>query len=231
MKIPGAVIFDMDGVLIYSEPIHIEIEKKLFEKLKISVSADLHRTYLGTSGEYMYRDIKLRFGLPETIQELLQMDESFRSDYFRSLKALELNEGVLNLLHQIKEAGLRIAVATSSSPQLASILLERCNVSSFFDAIVTTAEAGNSKPAPDVYLLAAKKIGVEPADCVVFEDSPNGLSSAHGAGMFCIAVQTESVDIRELSRADFLLRTFRGTSFRQIVKLFSQNYLALKRSE
>ncbi len=223
---PEAVIFDMDGVLIDSEPIHIEIENKLFDKLGIAVSAEVHRNYLGVAGDYMYQDLKTRFGLPGSLSELLHSDDAFRCDYFRQLEGLTLNEGVLNFILEIKQAGLKLGVATSSSPALAAILLERCDIFSFFDVVVTTFEAGKSKPFPDVYLLAAQKIGVEPADCIVFEDSPNGLSAARGAGMFTIAVQTSSVDVRDLLAANSLICSFEDTSLLKITRLFSGNHSA-----
>jgi len=221
---PEAVIFDMDGVLIDSEPIHIEIENKLFDKLGIAVSAEVHRNYLGVAGDYMYQDLKTRFGLTGSVSELLQFDDVFRCDYFRQLKLLTLNKGVLNLIREIKQSGLKLGVATSSSPALATILLERCEVLSLFDVVVTTSEAGRSKPFPDVYLLAAQKIGVSPANCIVFEDSPNGLHAAQKAGMFCIAVQTSSVEVRDLSASDSMIPTFEEISLRQIAKLFSDNH-------
>ena len=226
MRKPEAVIFDMDGVLIDSEPIHIEIEKQLFKKLGISVSAEVHLSYLGTAADYMYADIKSRFGLPNPISELLEIDELFRCDYFSSLSALDLNDGVLTLLNELKLAGLKLAVATSSSPELTRILLERCGISSVFDAIVTTKEAGKSKPSPDVYLLASRRIGVEAANCLVFEDSPIGLSAAKSAGMCCIAVQTDSVDVQELSAADYLLSTLRGITLSRLNEIFSGSHLA-----
>jgi len=221
---PEAVIFDMDGVLIDSEPIHIEIENKLYDKLGIAVSAEVHRNYLGVAGDYMYQDLKTRFGLTGSVSELLQFDDVFRCDYFRQLKLLTLNKGVLNLIREIKQSGLKLGVATSSSPALATILLERCEVLSLFDVVVTTSEAGRSKPFPDVYLLAAQKIGVSPANCIVFEDSPNGLHAAQKAGMFCIAVQTSSVEVRDLSASDSMIPTFEEISLRQIAKLFSDNH-------
>jgi len=226
MRKPEAVIFDMDGVLIDSEPIHIDIEKKLFDKLGISVSAEIHRSYLGVAGDYMYQDLKTRFDLPGSVSELLRFDDAFRCEYFEQLNDLNLNEGVLNLIRAIKESGLKLGVATSSSPALAAILLERCEILPFFDVVVTTAEAGRSKPFPDVYLLAARKLGVSPANCIVFEDSPNGLSAAKKAGMFCIAVQTDSVDVRELSAADSLIGSFENTSLPEIAELFLDNHTA-----
>lgn len=213
----------MDGVLIDSEPIHIEIEKKLFDKLGIDLEESVHRSYLGTSIEFMYLDLKMRFNLPESIEELRELDESFRCDYFKHIAVININEGVISLLSEIKSAGLKLAVATSSSPAIAKILLTRCEILTFFDAIVTTSEAGKSKPAPDVYLLAAQKIGVAPANCIVFEDSPNGLSAAKSAGMYCIAIQSDGEFIRKLSNADYLLRTFSGISLGQLFEIFSFN--------
>lgn len=218
-----AVIFDMDGVLINSEPIHYEIERIIFDKLGINVSAEIHRTYLGTAGDFMYSDLKSRFGLSETINELLEQDEAFRCDYFKNLPGILLNEGVLTLLHEIKAAGLGLAVATSSSPDMARILLDRCEITSIFDTVVTTAEAGKSKPAPDVYLLAAQKIGAEPGNCIVFEDSPNGIIAAKSAEMVCIAVLTDSVGVHELSHADDLIGSFREITMERLLAMMSRD--------
>lgn len=223
MRNPEAVIFDMDGVLINSEPIHCEIEKKLFDQLGIAVVEAVHRSYMGTSNEFMYSDLKSRFDLSESVRELIDIDESFRCEYFKRTEVINLNEGVISLLHEIKSAGLKLAVATSSSPAIAKILLNRCKIASIFDAIVTTKEAGKSKPSPEVYLLAAQKIGVVPANCIVFEDSPNGLLAAKSAGMYCVAIQYDSELRQELSKADYLIRTFTGFTLSQLFEIFSFN--------
>lgn len=223
MRKPEAVIFDMDGVLIDSEPIHYEIENKLFDQLGITVPDDVHGTYLGTSADLMYADLKSRYALPGSVKELMEFGKAFTCDYFKQLPELNLNDGVLSLLKEIKWAGLKLAVATSSSPELARILLNRCEIASYFEAIVTTSEAGKSKPAPDVYLLAARKIGIAPFNCLVFEDSPNGLLAAKSAGMYCIAIQTDSVNIKELSMADFLIPTFKGLTFRRLFEIYTFN--------
>lgn len=221
MRIPEAFIFDMDGVLVDSEPIHYEIEKILFQKLGINVSEALHHTYLGTSNDFMYSDLKKRFNPPESVCDLLMIDELFRYEYFNNLEAISINEGVISLLKEIKKSGYKLAVATSSSPAIANILLNRCEVFSYFDAIVTTNEAGKSKPAPDVYILAAQKIEVKPSGCIVFEDSPNGLKAAKEAGMYCVAIQPNSEFIKELADADFLIRSFREITFADLIEKFS----------
>ena len=225
MRIPEAVIFDMDGVLIDSEPIHVGIEKLLFNKLGIDVSETVHRSYMGASNEFMYSDLRSRFNLSESVTELIDSDELFRSDYFQRLDTIPANDGLISLLGQIKTAGLKLAVATSSSPEIADLLLNKCGIASFFDAIVTTSEAGKSKPSPDVYLLAAKKIGVSPEDCIVFEDSPNGLLSAKSAGMFCVVIQSDSELIQKLSKADYLIQSFTEITLTRLTDLFAINQI------
>ena len=225
MRIPEAVIFDMDGVLIDSEPIHIGIEKQLFDKLGIDVSETVHRSYMGASNEFMYSDLRSRFNLSESVTELIESDELFRSDYFHRLETIPANDGLISLLSQIKTAGLKLAVATSSSPEIADLLLNKCGIASFFDAIVTTSEAGKSKPSPDVYLLAAQKIGVSPEDCIVFEDSPNGLLSAKSAGMFCVVIQSDSELIQKLSKADYLIQSFTEITLTRLTDLFAINQI------
>lgn len=221
-----AVIFDMDGVLVDTEPIHSEIEKKLFGQLGVVIDKAVHLNYMGASNEFMYADLKSRFNLQASIEELIRIDEAFRCDYFKNLEVIPLKEGVINLLGEIKSMGLKLAVATSSSPAIAKIILNRCDISSWFDAIVTTCEAGNSKPAPDVYLLAAERLGVSPAECIVFEDSPNGLLAAQNAGMVCVAIQSDVSIRNKLSKADHLIRTFTEITPGQLLELFAGNHAA-----
>ena len=205
-----AVIFDMDGVLIDSESIHYEIERIIFDRLGISVPEEVHSTYMGTAGDFMYADLKSRFALTDSVEELLEADDLFRGEYFSNLAHIAPNDGVIGLLDEIRATGLKLGVATSSPPEVVKILLTRCGIISYFDAIVTTTEAGPSKPAPDVYLLAAEKLNVSPSECVVFEDSPNGLLAAKRAGMFCIVMQPNLALDPLLAKADFRIESFTG---------------------
>lgn len=226
MRKPEAVIFDMDGVLIDSEPIHVEIEKKLYANLGIEVTEAVHRSFMGASNDFMYTDLRSRFKLTDSVSELMKQDELYRSEYFRLLETIPVNDGVISLLSEIKSAGLKLAVATSSSPEIVNILLNKCGIASFFDAIVTTSEAGKSKPSPDVYLLAAKKIDVSPDNCIVFEDSPNGLLAAKSAGMCCIVIQSDKETLKALSDADYLIKSFREITIDKLTDIFSFNKIA-----
>ena len=217
---PKAVIFDMDGVLIDSEPIHYDVEKLIFDLLGIEVSDTIHRTYMGASNDFMYSDLKSRFNLSDSVQELIQFDDDYRSRYLINLNHVDLNPGVFDFLTELKTSGLKLAVATSSSPEIASVLLKRCEIASFFDSIVTTSDAGKSKPAPDVYLLAAQRLGILPKDCIVFEDSPNGLSAAKNAGMYCIVIQNDIQFDNQLTLADYRISTFEELTVEKLGLIF-----------
>ena len=220
MKKPQAVIFDMDGVLIDSEPIHYEVEKLIYNLLGIEVADEIHRNYMGASNDFMYSDLKSRFNLTTSVEELIKFDDNYRCEYLKNLKVVDLNRGVLDLLIELKSEGIRLAVATSSSPDIANVLLSRCGITSFFDSIVTTSEAGKSKPAPDVYLLAAERLGVLPKDCIVFEDSPNGLSAVKSANMYCIVIQNDIQFDMQLKLADYRISSFEELTFEKLLAIF-----------
>jgi len=182
-----AVIFDMDGVLVDSEPWHYKIEKILYRKLGLDVPEEIHQTYLGTAGDFMYGDLKSRYDLKMSVADLLKWDDKQRIKYFDEINGLVPNRGVVNLLKELKDKGVKTAVATSSTPGIVDVILKKCDLVDYFDHIVTTEHAGKSKPEPDVYLLAVKKLGVKTEDCIVIEDSANGIKAAKKAEIFCVA--------------------------------------------
>jgi HAD superfamily hydrolase (TIGR01509 family) len=207
-----AVIFDMDGVLVDSEPWHYKMEELIYAELGIEVPDQVHQTYLGTAADLMWSDLKRRYGLKQSLEELVQYDEEFRVEFFSDLGNLQPNPGVKKLLSGLSDANIPIAVATSSVPGIVDIILQQCGIRSFFDAVVTTVQAGRSKPAPDVYLCTAKKLEREPAGCLVFEDSMNGIRAAVDAGMTCVAFQPEGAVQHDISAAHHLITDFRHVS-------------------
>jgi beta-phosphoglucomutase-like phosphatase (HAD superfamily) len=104
--------------------------------------------------------------------------------------------------------------------------LNKCGIATLFDAIVTTSEAGKSKPSPEVYLLAAQRIGVSPCDCIVFEDSPNGLKSAKSAEMYCVVIQSDRLIMKELIKADFFIHSFSEITVSKLFSLFTSKKIA-----
>ena len=221
-----AVIFDMDGVLVDSEPWHYEIETILFKKLGLNVSEELHHTYLGTAGDLMYSDLKERFDISMSLEELLKWDEDYRIDIFKKKTGIRPSPGIPELLKELKSSDIKTAVATSSVPGIVDIILQKCGIDSYFDAVVTTETAGKSKPAPDVYLFAAQLIGVNPSNCVVFEDSFNGIRAARSASMYCIAYQSDNPSlVLDISEADQRINSFKNINLELIRRYFENGQL------
>lgn len=207
-----AVIFDMDGVLVDSEPWHYKVEELIYAELGIEVPDKVHQLYLGTAADLMWSDLKKRYGLKPSLEELVKYDEEFRVGFFSDLGNLQPNPGVKKLLSGLSDANIPMAVATSSVPGIVDIILEQCGIRSYFDVVVTTVQAGKSKPAPDVYLYAAGKLEHEPSSCLVFEDSMNGIRAAVDAGMTCVAFQPEGAVQHDISAAHHFITDFRHIS-------------------
>ena len=226
MKQLQAVIFDMDGVLVDSEPWHYEIECKLFEELGLDVPEEVHLTYVGTDADHLYSDLKRRYNLSMSVPELIEWDSKYRVEIFREMNNIQPNPGLVDLLKEIRSCGLKIGLATSSIYELVKIILEKCGINSYFESIVTTDLAGKSKPAPDVYLMAARNIGVAPENCMVIEDSTNGIKAAKSAGMYCIAYQPHNDLLQDGSNADKLIH-----SFKEITVSLARRYFEEEKSD
>jgi beta-phosphoglucomutase family hydrolase len=187
MKRVKAVIFDMDGVLVDSEPFHVQTEKRMFRKMNLDISDEEHAGYMGTATDVMWKQIIGKRNLPIDIPEITELTIKEGLPYFYSLEKIDPMPGLIDLLEKLKSKNIPMAVASSSDPETIRIILEKSGLRKYFLQAVSSSEVGKSKPEPDVFLHAAKILGVLPENCVVFEDSKNGIKAAKAAGMYCIA--------------------------------------------
>ena len=179
------MIFDMDGVLIDSEPTHERIEKEMFHELGIELTAEEHRAFQGTSSVEMWQMIVARHSL---VQSAAGFSDEHRRRFLGYLRAGEipLIDGVLGLLGELRAKGHRLALASSSVRQVVAAVLETLALTDYFSVLTTGDEVEHSKPAPDIFLMTASRLGVSPGDCLVVEDSKNGVAAAKAAGMTCV---------------------------------------------
>ncbi|HTE83321.1 MAG TPA: HAD family phosphatase [Dehalococcoidia bacterium] len=182
-----AVIFDMDGVLLDSEPLHHRaVNEILAAEGKDGLSSDEYVPYMGTTDEYTWSDLIRRFQLPEPF-------EHYRDRYDRTVLELyrccsEPAPGVSTVLAEIRSRGLGLAVASSSRRAWVETCLTTLGIRDRFNIVITGDMVRLSKPNPEIYLLAARCLGVPPEACLAIEDSPKGVTAAVGAGMYTIAV-------------------------------------------
>jgi len=202
MKKPQAVIFDMDGVLVDTEPFHYENEIKMFNRLGLDVQDKEHAQFIGMANDLMWQHMVGTRHLSWSVAELTELTIQQGLEYLDSLTKLDPMPGLLNILENFKNSGILLAVATSSDTETMQNILAKSGLRKYFQATVSRNDVAKSKPAPDVFLRAAQLLGVEPAACVVFEDSRNGIAAAKAAGMFCIAYCAANSVRHDTSRAD-----------------------------
>src|SRR3972149_9638798 len=198
-----AVIFDMDGVMIDSEPLWEKAERILLARRGIDYNHTYRDKIVGLNQKDSGRLLKETFNLPETIEELL----AERIDLIVRIyeEELELIPSLKTILKELKKSGFLLALASSSPLRVINLVLNRFSLNQFFSVVVSGESVEFGKPHPDIYLYTSKKLGVAPRECVVFEDSINGVKSAKSAGMTCIAIPDKRLNQKEFQIADLVI--------------------------
>jgi beta-phosphoglucomutase family hydrolase len=212
-----AVIFDMDGVIVDSEPIHIEAEKRALLKYGVKITTEELRMYTGTTAEFEFNDLIRKYKLNANAETLFneKMDIMFRL----LEKGIEPTKGVTDLIKNLKQQGFKLGIATSGHRKLAHYYLNKLGMASFFDTVVCAEDITRSKPDPEIFLKAAQRLGVEPAKCVVIEDAKLGIEAAAKAGMKRIGYRNPNSGNQDLSKADFIVSDFTRLTPRLIIEL------------
>ncbi len=214
-----AVIFDMDGVLVDSEPLHYESDVAMLDRLGIRAPEGYLDRFVGVTNPVMWAEIAREFAVEKDVEEILNAQLSLK---LKLLKKADLKpvDGIPELLAEIRKARLPVAVASSSSAIFIKEVLSRIGVARFIDAYVSGENVKRSKPEPDVYLKAAESVGVDPAFCVAIEDSKNGAIAANRAGMKCVGYRNPHPGNQDLSVCDLVVEDFRGLSVKSLRALF-----------
>lgn len=203
-----AVIFDMDGVLVDTEPLaDLHFSKFLKEKFSIKVEPEFFQRFRGSTSKHFWEIIIEEFDLDISADEIIT---EARPRYLDFLKKSNLKtiSGVKELIENLLKVNIKIAVASSASTNRIKTILEIIKLSDKFEIIISADDIKNSKPHPEIYLIAAKTLGVDSKDCIAIEDATNGVKSAKEAGMKVIAYKDPSHNIQDLSEADLIIRNF-----------------------
>lgn len=186
MKNIKGVIFDLDGTLVDSMWVWEKIDKDYLEKHGHAVPLNLKDSINHLSFEETARYFKDTFNLKDSIDTII--NDWTTMAYHHYSENIFLKDGALDFLKKLKSLGIKIGLATSNSLPLLEVVLKNNNIYSYFDSITTTSEVSRGKDNPDVYLLAAKKLGINPYDCVVFEDIIPAIIGAKAANMKTVAI-------------------------------------------
>lgn len=203
-----AVIFDMDGVLIDSEPIYFEIERNTFAHFGATLSDEEHHSYVGVTLESMWQQVLDKHQLNTTLEEALTFHKNNILHTMTNHPSLTAIPDVERWLRWLHEQKIPIAVASSSPHALIDIIMNKTGLGRYFERRVSGEEVENGKPAPDVFLHTANLLSVSPSHCLVIEDSRNGVLAAKAAGMRCIGYRNPGSGDQDLSKADLLVSSY-----------------------
>jgi HAD superfamily hydrolase (TIGR01509 family) len=203
-----AVIFDMDGVIVDSEPLHYKVFMDYTQsKFGFTISDEEYNTFIGTTNKSIFSKLQKKYNIEGDIDAVIEEYEGKCIEFLLTSDERPIY-GVDTLIKSLYQNKMKLALASSSPKNHINIVLELFAISQFFDAKVSGQEVKSGKPAPDIFLRAAEMMDVLPAECLVFEDSKNGVAAAKEAGMKCFALNNLNSGNQDLSRADKIISDF-----------------------
>ena len=204
-----AILFDMDGVLVDSEPVHFKANYIMMkEKFNIELEYEHYKQFIGSTNEKIWKFYKDYYKLENyKWSELMDMAEKELTNILEKDGYPEI-EGAASFIKGLKLLGYKLAVASSSPMYKIKNNLKRLGITECFDTLVSGMEIGKAKPEPDIFLAAANALDVRPEECIVIEDSCNGVRAAKAANMACIGYINLNSGHQDLSKADYLIESF-----------------------
>ncbi|MGX7107422.1 HAD family hydrolase [Hutsoniella sourekii] len=202
------VIFDMDGVLVDSEYTYLESKTEILKEAGYDKDISYQYQFMGTTGEYMWSEMKRDLDLPEPVNYYIDLMD-FKRHEMISRDGVRAVEGSIKFVRQLVDKGFRLAVASSSTKDEIIQNMQSLGIDDCFEILLSSEEVANSKPEPDVFLKVAELMGVSPTECVVIEDTRNGTLSAYRAGTYCIGFANPDYPNQDLSVAHEIVTSFR----------------------
>ncbi|MFX0043185.1 MAG: HAD family hydrolase [Candidatus Hodarchaeota archaeon] len=212
------VIFDVDGVLVDTGPFHFESWLKMANEIGKKFTKKFFDITFGQQSVPITRKL---VG-PKVEQHLVEKWAGLKEQYYREIvrDKLEPLPGVLNLVKDLKNKNFKLAIGSSGPPENVELVIKTLNLTQDFDAIITAAEVKRSKPEPDVFLIAAEKLKLDPKNCIVIEDAPVGIEAAKRAGMPVIALRTTHCNV-DLLDADLIVSDLNSVNINDIIQLLN----------
>jgi len=216
----SAALFDMDGLMIDSDRAisrsYEAVLKEYGKEPQFNSRGIVHTP--GISAVDNWKNLVKVYGIDADIAELADKKNRLHVEYMK--EGVDAMPGLSELLQMLKEHDVKMAVASSSIRELVEHVVQQLGIQNYFEAIVAGGEVAHGKPAPDIFLAAAAKLGVTPADCIVFEDAVDGVHAAKAARMICIAVPaSDNLDNPDFRIADATLPSLERVSWEIITNL------------
>lgn len=209
----------MDGVIVDTEPVHRYAYFQHFSELNIEVTEELFTSFTGNSTRNVFQRVKTIFNLEYDVEELILRKRSLFNDSFDHKEDLELLEGVEKLIKDLHQNGIQLILASSASKVTIERVFRRFGLYPYFTHIVSGEDFPKSKPHPAIFEFAASLSIAPKENCIVIEDSTNGVLAAKAAGIFCVGYNSIHSKLQDLSKADTVINHFDELNYTIISEL------------
>lgn len=207
------VIFDMDGVIVDTEPVHKFAYDQHFTELGIEVSETMYTSFTGNSTRNVFQKLKAHFDLAHEVEDLILRKRHLFNEAFDTKPDLELIEGVLDLIKRLHANDIQLILASSASNSTINRVFNRFDLNQYFTHKVSGEDFPKSKPDPAIFLHAASLSVAPKENCVVIEDSTNGIKAAKAAGIYCIGYKSLNSKNQDYTLADKIIEHFSEIQF------------------
>lgn len=215
-----AVLFDMDGVIVDTEPLHRKAYFKMFEDFGIMVEEELYSSFTGSSTQKVCETLINRFHLEIEWKDLASIKRNYFKHYFDTDPDFDLISGVKDLILHYFENDVKLVLASSAHMNTINWVFEKFDLEKYFIAKISGADLKESKPHPEIFELAAQVSGDSRENCLVIEDSTNGIKAANAAEIFVAAFASEHSKLQDYTTADILVYDFEELRLEKISKYF-----------
>lgn len=207
----------MDGVLLDSEKLYLNVNQIFFKELGVDISITEHQTFVGISATKMWTYIKNKFNLSQSVEELKELEKELKHKTLTETKLVPTS-GVVDFLDFLKQKGFILTIASSGLKKNIDLILQKLDIEKYFDFIVSGEQVLKGKPEPDIFLKVATHYKMQPSDCIVIEDSTNGVLAAKSADMFCIGYYNPNSGNQDLTKADIIIDNFKDKRLFDIIE-------------
>lgn len=214
-----AVLFDMDGVIVDTEPLHRKAYHQMFNDVNIEVDSALYESFTGQSTINICKRLVVHFKLNDSPEHLMALKRKHYKYLFNNDDELALIDGVLELIKDYYSNNVTLVVASSASMVGINQIFERFDLNKYFSGKFSGADLKQSKPHPEIFIKAAKHTGFDISECMVIEDSTNGIRAAHAAGIFCTAFMSPHSSGQDYSLANSVISDFKDIQYNNAVNL------------
>lgn len=213
-----AVLFDLDGVIVDTEPVYARNELEMAQRMNLPLTKEFQKNYVGVSHRVLWARLKELYDIPYTVDELSLIEREFMVNYFTSGELIPIN-GTIKLIKFLYENSIKCAIVTSNVEKNVQIIIKRLGIEKCISSVASADKVKMIKPAPDLFLFACNELTIPPENCIAIDDCEIGITGAKSANMKAVGFINPNSGKQDFSRADYIVDDMSKLSVDILLKL------------